>query len=533
MKKLTLLMIMLLSWMIAQSSPAEASKSSEQPVPKELRSEGVTRIGFAIDAQFSVSQQVSTLGTMVVFTDESSASGTAITGWSWDFNDDDVEDSAEQSPSYEFMSAGHYYVTLTVTDGLVHSSFSMWLSVVADDIDSSLSYIPFKGLENNNQGIIAWNADTDQYEPAKMGHLLPQPPASIQVAYYYLASRDYSDIDPLSSSGLSGSAAAHNWPALSQALVDNGKSTEDLEISFGYTSLGNDISGVDWSLIGTLEMREYTGGTFTIKLNGEEMITGMMPQIHLNLDYYAHLGGTDKIYGDTEYAVPVNTSAGSGAIAQAIAAAFMEDCEHFDIKFIFASMQSANQFQFYVNDRWGGFFEVAQGFLIKEGPCTIEVEACDDLVLDAMETDTLSATVMNYSDTVSYAWSPAAGLDDSTLARPEVQIAISTEYILTVTDARGCTSTDTVWVNINDIPVGLNDLDKSNKIKVIISDNQTSFRSQYEVIKSLSVYDINGRMIVNLEPNSTLVQLRPLSKGVYVVRCATLTGVSVHKVVVR
>ncbi len=52
----------------------------------------------------------------VNFTDGSQDSDGTIVAWSWDFDDDDVEDSNVQNPTYLFPGTGNYSVKLTVTD---------------------------------------------------------------------------------------------------------------------------------------------------------------------------------------------------------------------------------------------------------------------------------------------------------------------------------------------------------------------------------------------------------------------------------
>ena len=47
-----------------------------------------------------------------------------------------------------------------------------------------------------------------------------------------------------------------------------------------------------------------------------------------------------------------------------------------------------------------------------------------------------------------YLWSPAAGLDDPTKANPKASPAITTTYVLTVTDARNCAVQDDVKVTV-------------------------------------------------------------------------------------
>ncbi|MBN1133650.1 MAG: PKD domain-containing protein, partial [Methanosarcinaceae archaeon] len=51
----------------------------------------------------------------VYFTDASTATGTTITSWFWDFGDGTC--STEQNPLYTYACAGTYIVALTVSDG--------------------------------------------------------------------------------------------------------------------------------------------------------------------------------------------------------------------------------------------------------------------------------------------------------------------------------------------------------------------------------------------------------------------------------
>lgn len=51
--------------------------------------------------------------------------------------------------------------------------------------------------------------------------------------------------------------------------------------------------------------------------------------------------------------------------------------------------------------------------------------------------------------TLTYSWSPAAGLSDSAIANPTATVSATTSYVLTVTDSLGCSAMDTVIVTVN------------------------------------------------------------------------------------
>lgn len=52
----------------------------------------------------------------------------------------------------------------------------------------------------------------------------------------------------------------------------------------------------------------------------------------------------------------------------------------------------------------------------------------------------------------TYAWTPAATLNDPTLANPDATPTVTTTYIVVVTDGNGCTSTDSMIVTVNPLP---------------------------------------------------------------------------------
>lgn len=60
-------------------------------------------------------------------------------------------------------------------------------------------------------------------------------------------------------------------------------------------------------------------------------------------------------------------------------------------------------------------------------------------------------TAQEHHEPLSYLWSPALGLSDPTLRSPVAVVEKSTEYVLTVTDARGCVVVDTAKIVVHSI----------------------------------------------------------------------------------
>jgi hypothetical protein len=62
---------------------------------------------------------------------------------------------------------------------------------------------------------------------------------------------------------------------------------------------------------------------------------------------------------------------------------------------------------------------------------------------------TLTSTATGGTGTLTYAWTPTTGLSSATVLSPTITPTVNQQYILTVTDTKGCESRDTVLVNVN------------------------------------------------------------------------------------
>jgi hypothetical protein len=121
--------------------------------------------------------------------------------------------------------------------------------------------IEFEGFANNGEGGAGWNADGSGPEPYGNGH------ADI---YYYGATVDY--VEPTSTHGAHGTDIVSGFPLFEQALIDHGYDIEQVTVSTGLSSLGDDIEGVDWWNIGTLHYMTFYPSFGYIKLDGEPIL---------------------------------------------------------------------------------------------------------------------------------------------------------------------------------------------------------------------------------------------------------------------
>ncbi len=64
-----------------------------------------------------------------------------------------------------------------------------------------------------------------------------------------------------------------------------------------------------------------------------------------------------------------------------------------------------------------------------------------------------SPTATGGTGPYTYSWAPSTGLNNSTVANPSASPSVTTTYTVTVTDSKGCTTTDAVVVTVNPLPV--------------------------------------------------------------------------------
>jgi len=253
--------------------------------------------------------------------------------------------------------------------------------------------IPFTGLEAKDQGVAGWQADGTGSEPSRIGHAIPNSLGlDTQNAFYYLASVDFDNINPDSPGAIQGTGNITGFPQLADALSTNGFTTEDLTLKFDLLSLGDDVEGEDWFVNGDVETRFYTRfnneGAITLQLAGEDLISGLIPEYTLQIDYNDPTFTDDRTSGWIEGFIPSNVSGSSSAEVQAVAAALLADVGDKGLRFLFDALQPSSQLEFIEDGRTGAFFEAQVGqielseeFSVREGSYTVVLDS-DETVVD-------------------------------------------------------------------------------------------------------------------------------------------------------
>lgn len=101
-----------------------------------------------------------------------------------------------------------------------------------------------------------------------------------------------------------------------------------------------------------------------------------------------------------------------------------------------------------------GTFQPESPFSGLTGPAngTWQLHIVDDAAVDVGTLNSWSLSFLSSNSITAYSWSPVTDLSDGTISNPVATPASTTTYAVTVTDQRGCTSTDNVQVTINALP---------------------------------------------------------------------------------
>ncbi len=172
-------------------------------------------------------------------------------------------DGAEIKITYELTRASSF--TGNGRDGF-------FCNVINGLLEVGYPQMPFTGLNVDNEGLVAWDANDYAPEPPANGHN-SQP--------YYKASVDYDGINAAPNACLGhfidGSTGFYNTMLQLQYL---GFDIGDLRLKLGLTSLGQDIEFQDWGVENGQQWSNYYNNTLDFELSGERILKMMQDTNH-------------------------------------------------------------------------------------------------------------------------------------------------------------------------------------------------------------------------------------------------------------
>lgn len=164
---------------------------------------------------------------------------------------------------------------------------------------------------------------------------------------------------------------------------------------------------------------------------------------------------------------------------------------------------------------------------VVDGPA---ITVSSDVTITAGSSTTLSA-----SGGVTYSWSPATGLDDATSANPIASPTTTTTYTVTVSDAEGCSSMDSVTVTV------LGQIGVENKNETVFNvypnptNSITAISGNIEDITGIEVYSVSGQVVQNWSQTSKegqiFIDLSELERGTYMIHVHHAAGNEIIQII--
>ena len=212
-------------------------------------------------------------------------------------------------------------------------------------IEKGHAELPFQGLAADHQGFAGWDADGTGPEPKGDGH---------DSQKFYIASRDYDDIDPDPNAGFAHMIdnGIEGFQNFALQLVYRGLILEQVKIKMGLRDLGEDIEGEDWSYNYPIHAVNYYHSDITAEINGEKVFGFVCDTAK---SYQNSNNPALGWWGTSAITSVYDASGNSSADIQAVAASFFKDMEQRQIQTVTTLMTYANE-TFSGNGRLGGGF---------------------------------------------------------------------------------------------------------------------------------------------------------------------------------
>lgn len=228
------------------------------------------------------------------------------------------------------------------------------------NVSKDLPQLAIQGLAVNHEGFAGWDANGTGPEPKRNGH-------SNQL--FYIASRDYDDIDPDPNACFARflSEGSKGFQNFALQLEYRGFDPEQLKIKMGLRDLGEDIQGEDWNIVGSIHQVNFYQSNIVIELNGEPLFGFVCDTAKTNQNLSNPGMGW---WGTTAKTCVYDASANSSTEVQAVAMSFFKDLEQRKICTETVQMTAAPG-NFNSNGRTGNFFQINDAKLVASiGPGT-------------------------------------------------------------------------------------------------------------------------------------------------------------------
>jgi hypothetical protein len=239
----------------------------------------------------------------------------------------------------------------------------LFFNLLDGNLEKGYPALPFMGLEADQEGIAGWDADGTGPEPQGYGHTFTYNGIDWWMAYY-IASRDYDDIDPDPEAALCHfTGTGTGFPNLEIQLAYRGYTIDQLKIKSGIASLGHDIEGSDWGLNGSTHWYHHYGNVVTLEIAGEPIL-----EYVIDTNFGTRDVGTINYNWSTQSSpsTPVDISENATVNARHVAASFLKDLAGHSMKTYMEGQAVSGEIN--ANGREGVFHEITLGELKPELP---------------------------------------------------------------------------------------------------------------------------------------------------------------------
>lgn len=161
-----------------------------------------------------------------------------------------------------------------------------------------------------------------------------------------------------------------------------------------------------------------------------------------------------------------------------------------------------------------------------------ETEISESIEIAYGETADLLALAKGGVQPYSYLWDNESSLDSNIIQNPAASPEVTTTYTVTISDAIGNSEILSVEVIVN--PTELQEY--SRNITSVFNDlNGSLYIESPEIMSSIQIFDINGRIVKTLSPNSNRFEFNTfaLSNAMYFMQIEHAGGIELQRFVVN